>query len=62
MTDAAFGFNSVSFSMQDNRAAYLQELENRTRSTSGGGVLKGKRRPQKNKNYLKKKLQDLEKV
>lgn len=38
MTDAAFGFNSVSFSMQDNRAAYLQELENRTRSTSGGGA------------------------
>lgn len=54
MTDAAFGFNSVSFSMQDNRAAYLQELENRTRSTSGGGRSERKKKTPKKQKLSKK--------
>ncbi len=54
MTDAAFGFNSVSFSMQDNRAAYLQELEKQTRSTSGGGRSERKKKTPKKQKLSKK--------
>ena len=37
MTTAAFGFDSVSFSMQGSRDAYLRELENTTSSATSGG-------------------------
>lgn len=43
MTTAAFGFDSVGFSMQGSRDAYLRELENTTSSaTRGGKTEKGK--------------------
>lgn len=52
MTTAAFGFDSVSFSMQGSRDAYLRELENTTSSATSGG--KTEKRKTKNTKKTKK--------
>lgn len=67
MTTAAFGFDSVGFSMQGSRDAYLRELENTTSSATSGmeNRKKGKQktpRRQRNLNCPKRKQQSFVKA
>lgn len=60
MTTAAFGFDSVGFSMNTSRDAYLKELEQKTSTGAASGVGRSKSKKKTNKNSKKPTLSQKE--